>query len=100
MKAADVLSWICREAVHGVMLGIIDVPEYEDGIYLQTEEWWREHFGACPPHSIEAGKYLHYYKSDYDEITDSNGNIISPDAEIELPMEYSFDTIYLYKLED
>lgn len=100
MKAVDVLSWICRKAISGATLGIVDVPEEGDGWGAQNEEWWYAMFGNYPPSPIEAGNYLYYYNSDHDEINDRNGNVMSPDAEIELPLENGFDTIYLYKLED
>lgn len=104
MKAIEVLDWIIRESIDGVILNIVTVPN--EGVYSweQNEGWWKDMFGACPPHPVEQGAYLYYYRSAtnafHEYITDANGNIKNPDAEIELQPLSDVDYIYLYKLED
>lgn len=94
MKATEILEWICRESINGEFLGMIDVPEHDEGICMQTADWWYDMFGGCPPHPIETGRYLYFYTS---QVEDIDGE---PDAQIELPTEYGFDYIHLYKMEE
>lgn len=100
MKAIEILEWICRESIEGEFLNMIDVPEDGDNEWEQNEEWWNYMFGACPPHSIPAGRYLYYYYSSCGESICLNGKEFDADAEIELQTPDGFDCIYLYKPED
>lgn len=94
MKAIDILEWICQESINGEDLNLVDVPNVE----TQTEEWWYDTMGGCPPHVIQSGTYLYLYAS---SIPDGMGDV-SPDAEIELcntGSMYDCDYIYLYKID-
>ena len=98
MKAKEILEWAVRNSINFEDFHLIDVPSVIDPYTPQDEEWWNDMVGACPPSSIQEGKYLLYYKSSYDEIN-FNGDterVFQPDAEIEL----SDDTLYLYLIED
>ena len=98
MKALDILEWICKESINGEFLDLIEVPNEEQ----QTEEWWYDTFGACPPAPIEAGTYLFYYNSQIGDGVITNEGCFSPDAEIELcntGTMYDYDYISLYKIE-
>ena len=90
MKATEILEWIIRESIEGEFLNSIEVPDEYDEITPQTEEWWLDMFGGCPPHPIASGKYLYYYASSVSDM------LAAPDAEIELNDDY----IYLYFIED
>lgn len=97
MKTIEILEWICNESVNGEYLNIVDIPKEGDEEWEQNEEWWDGTFGACPPHSIPAGRYLYFYSSQVDAFFDD------PDAQIEIPNTgtmFDYDYINLYKLED
>lgn len=96
MKANDILKWIVYANVDGDKLYITDIPCEA----LQTEDWWYDHFGACPPAPIPEGRYLNYsYNEIREEINHPSFGYISPDAEIEF-YDKAFDVIYLYKIDD
>lgn len=97
MKAIDILNWVVRYGVNGVFLGIIDVPN-DDEKGLQSEEWWFDNLGACPPSPIEGGKYIWFHSSDIEDGIVVNGAFVEPDAECEVM--YDYDYILLYRLED
>ena len=104
MKAIEILEWICRESINGEDLNIIEVPEEGESSWEQNEEWWNNYFGACPPHSVSAGKYLYYYESSLgiEWIVTRLGKQ-EPDATIEVgynDAKECWDYIHLYKLED
>lgn len=99
MKTKDILEWICRESVNGENLNCVDIPEEE----WQTEEWWINMFGNCPPAPIAEGRYLYYYLVSVGDSIEVDGRLIEPDAEIELSdpdSMFGVDYVYLYKLDD
>ena len=101
MKAKQILEWIVSESVSGEDLGFVDVPDENDAFTPQNEEWWLNFCGGLPPKAIPAGHYLYYYREQYDEITDEHGNIMEPDAEVELSGNNGyFSPMYLYLIED
>ena len=98
MKAKDVLDWIVVYSINGEFLSMVEVPKE------QNDEWWIQHFGFLPTHHVEEGEYLYYYASQiYDDIKDEFGNVIEPDAKIEICNTggiYDYDYVLLYKMED
>lgn len=101
MKSFLILQWIVRQSVSGEDLGFVDVPAENDEFLPQNEEWWMNFCGGLPPRPIPAGKYLYFYRSQYDEITDEHGNIQEPDCEVEISGDNGyFEPMYLYKIED
>lgn len=102
MKTLEALKWICRECINGEDLNLLDVPEEGEREWQQNEEWWVSTLGGYPPCPIPEGLYLCYFLSMVGaDITDEYGNVILPDAQIEIcgTGENGFDYIYLYKLE-
>lgn len=94
MKAIHILKWICRESINGEDLNLVEVPDAGK----QTEGWWYDTMGGCPPHKILSGTYLYLYAS---SIPDGINDIL-PDAEIELcnaGTMFDYDYIYLYKID-
>lgn len=96
MKAKDVLDWIVVNSINGEFLSMIEVPKEQDN------EWWVHYFGFLPTHHVEEGEYLYYYASQIcDDIKDEFGNVIEPDAKIEICNTgdmYDNDVVLLYKL--
>lgn len=103
MKANDILAWICKESINGEFLNFVEVPDEYDDYNPQTEEWWINEFGACPPCAIAKGKYMYFYASQVGEdIIDEHGNYIEPDAQIEICNDsgmFGYDYINLYFVE-
>lgn len=94
-KRLVILDWIVQKSINGEYLGMKEVPEYNEELGQQTEEWWLDAFGGMPPAPIDGGNYLYYYRSQIpDEILDELYGCLSADAEIEL----GDDLIYLYKI--
>lgn len=98
MKQQTILDWIVRESINGEHLGFVDVPAENDKYCPQKEEWWLSFCGGVPPKPIPSGHYLYYYREQYDEIKDKNGNIQEPDCEIEISSNGHIETMYLYKI--
>lgn len=98
MKAIEILNWIVNQRVFGAKLNFINVPEGDE----QTEEWWVDNIGGCPPHPISGGTYLYYFESEMEvyDMFDGFGAYREPDALIEIPVAVNFDYIYLYKIDD
>ena len=94
----QILQWAVRESINFEFINFVDVPDEYDEITPQTEEWWQNFCGGCPPAPIAAGKYLYYYRDQYDEINyDGEFEMcFEPDATIEL----SDTEIYLYFIEE
>ena len=95
-KATKLLEWICRGSVLGENLFIVDIPENNE--FESQEEFMIQYFGNSTPFEIPGGKYLYYYRSSEDWATDQKGNYIEMDAEIEIPTNDGFDSIYLYRI--
>lgn len=101
MKTKDILEWVVGESINGEFLNFVNVPEEGENEWEQNEEWWNNMFGACPPHSIPAGRYLYYYDSSYPYAIHYEGkSCFNPDVQIEIPVDDGFDYIYLYKVEE
>lgn len=96
MKAKDVLDWIVVNSINGEFLSMIEVPKEANN------EWWEIYFGFPPEQQVEEGEYLYYYASQIcDDIKDEFGNVIEPDAKIEICNTgdmYDNDVVLLYKL--
>lgn len=95
MKAIEILSVIIadyeKRFPHLNNCRFIDVPCDE----LQTEEWWLEELGACPPAPIPEGRYL-MASVVGDDMAQAICSQLNPDVEIESGDDY----INLYKIED
>ena len=92
MKAREFLDWFLEEINDREQFNKIEVPAEP----VQTEEWWWENVGACPPSPIAAGEYLVAIP---DGLNTSINNLCSwfnPDIIIET----GDGDMYLYKLED
>ena len=103
MKTKDILEWICRYSINGEFLNIIEVPEEGENEWEQNEQWWINMFGFPPPCPVAAGRYLYFYATEVNEdMKDIHGNIIEPDAKIEILNTgdmFDCDYVLLYKLE-
>ena len=95
MKAIEILTAIvadyCKRFPHLYNCRFIEVPCNE----LQTEEWWFEELGACPPAPIPEGKYLLAARVGED-LAYAISSQLSPDVEI----ESGDDFINLYKIDE
>ena len=100
MKAIQILEWIVKESIEGGFLNFVDVPEEGENEWQQNEDWWKVFCGSCPPHPIQSGRYLYYYQSAICDDMYIGGRYYEPDSQIEIPDEYGFDYIYLYKIEE
>lgn len=99
MKYKEVLEWIVKQSINGEFLNFVEVPDEYDEFTPQTEEWWQNFCGACPPAPIAAGKYLYYYDDSIDShIENESGVCQFPDAEVEVEAGKSYINFYL--LED
>lgn len=92
MDIGNILAWIVDNAIDGEYLGIIDVPDEGDENDEQNEKWWMQMIGACPPHSIPAGRYLYFY-------TDCISEYLWPEEEPDAEIDNFGVSIYLYKIE-
>lgn len=96
MKATDVLRCIMYMDMSGEDFYIIEVPTEDDEWNPQTEEWWDNQIGGCPPSPIESGEYLCLYPNDARDFLQTDKELYMPNAEVEV----SDSIVYLYKLED
>ena len=98
MKAIQILKWAVRESINFEFLNFVDVPDEHDKFMPQTEEWWQNFCGGCPPAPIAAGKYLYFYRDQYDEINYDGEyeRVFEPNATVEV----DGTEIYLYMIED
>ena len=97
MKAIQILQWAVRQSINFEFLNFVDVPDENDEFMPQTEEWWQNFCGGCPPGPIAAGKYLYFYSDNYDEINYDGEyeKVFEPDAIVEV----DGTEIYLYMIE-
>lgn len=97
MKTIDIFNWFVVNSINGEFLSIIDVPEEA------SDEWWEFRFVSHPKQKVVKGTYLYYYASQIcDDIKDEFGNVIEPDAKIEICNTddmYDYDVVLLYKME-
>ena len=90
-KSKRLLEWAVKNNVDLDDFNIINVPDDDE----QTEEWWFDTIGACPPCAIEKGTYLCVERSVL--------NLFPPvgvevDEEAEFPTYDGFDYYQLFKL--
>lgn len=100
MKAIQILQWAVKNSINFEHLNFLDVPSEDDLFSPQTEEWWFNMVGNCPPHPIVEGKYLMFYRSQYDEIDFDGEYTQTFPADAEIEINAGEDTIYLYLIED